>query len=62
MCRSLWTYRAATAFFLPDARVIGLVAAQCGKPPEPVSPFSPFRLRWPLLLVSSVLLNEVGVY
>jgi hypothetical protein len=28
MSRSLWTYRAATAFFWPDARVIRLVAAQ----------------------------------
>jgi hypothetical protein len=28
MCRSSWTCRAATSFFLPDARVIGLVAAQ----------------------------------
>jgi hypothetical protein len=25
--RSLWMNRAATTFFLPDARVIGLVAA-----------------------------------
>jgi len=27
MSRSLWMNRAATAFFLPEARVMGLVAA-----------------------------------
>ncbi|SFQ48981.1 hypothetical protein SAMN04489713_1416 [Actinomadura madurae] len=27
MSRSLWTNRARTAFFFPDARVIGLVPA-----------------------------------
>jgi hypothetical protein len=28
MRRSLWMNRAATTFFFPDARVIGLVAAK----------------------------------
>jgi hypothetical protein len=27
MSRSLWMCRAATSFFLPEARVVGLVAA-----------------------------------
>ena len=53
MSRSWWTYRAATAFFLPDARVIGLVAAQLRRAS---------RTSQPVLAVSAKLTATLGIF
>jgi hypothetical protein len=53
MSRPLWTFRAATAFFLPDARVIGLVAAQLRQAS---------RTSQPVLAVSATLIATLGIF
>jgi hypothetical protein len=53
MCRLSWTCRAATSFFLPDAREIGLVAAQLRQAS---------RTSQPVLAVSATLIATLGIF